>query len=123
MQLFTRRSEEGERPGLGWIEAETVRFRTDRAESSLKVPHMGWNLIEVCRPNPLFAGLDDEPRFYFVHSYHVARAEEQDVVARTRYGYAFPSALGRGNILGTQFHPEKSHRFGIQLFRNFVERF
>lgn len=121
MQLFTRRSEEGSLPGLGWLDAETVRFRFDQTQTKLRVPHMGWNSIKVCQTNPIFEDLYIEARFYFVHSFHVLCHNEQDVLAKTEYGYEFPSVIGRENIFGTQFHPEKSHKFGMKLLKNFVE--
>src|SRR5262249_54110281 len=121
MQLLTRGSEEGILPGLGWIDGETVRFRLNGANGHLKVPHMGWNTVTVCPRAALFRGLETEARFYFVHSYHVVPAREEDVAARTHYGHDFVSAVQHGHILGTQFHPEKSHKFGMQLLKNFVD--
>ena len=121
MQLFAATSEEGQLPGLGWIRAETRRFRYEGMEP-LRVPHMGWNTLRVAAPHPLFEGLDEEPRFYFVHSYHLACQDADDVVGVTHYGYDFPAVVARGNIMGTQFHPEKSHRFGMQLLKNFATR-
>lgn len=121
MQLMTRRSEEGKLPGLGWIEAETVRFRLDRKESGLKVPHMGWNSATVSKGNSIFRGLEEENRFYFVHSYHVACKDDGDVLSTTRHGYEFASSIRKGNIVGVQFHPEKSHRYGLKLLSNFAE--
>jgi glutamine amidotransferase len=82
---------------------------------------MGWNEIHVCREHPLVAGLDAESRFYFVHSYHVVAKDMDAVLAETDYGVQIHSILGRGNIMGTQFHPEKSHRFGMRLLKNFAE--
>ncbi len=122
MQLMTRRSEEGVEAGLGWFEAETVRFRFGPEQAHLKIPHMGWNTLEVRRPHPLVADLGPEPRFYFVHSYHVVCADPADVVAWTDYGHPVAAVIARENILGAQFHPEKSHKFGMQLLRNFAER-
>ncbi|MEZ0394849.1 MAG: imidazole glycerol phosphate synthase subunit HisH [Anaerolineales bacterium] len=122
MQLMTRRSEEGAEAGLGWLAAETVRFRFGPEQAHLKIPHMGWNTLEVRRPHPLVADLGPEPRFYFVHSYHVVCADEADVVAYTDYGHPVTAIVARDNLLGAQFHPEKSHKFGMQLLRNFVER-
>lgn len=119
MQLFCRRSEEGVRPGLGWIAADTVLFRP-QSDVCLKIPHMGWNLIEPAKPNDeLLCNLPSDSRFYFVHSYHVACDNVEDVLAWTEYGCRFASIIRTGNIWGTQFHPEKSHRFGVQLLRNF----
>lgn len=117
MQLMCRESEEGAGAGLGWIDARVVRFRPPRPE--LKVPHMGWNTVAPCRPHPLFTGLEAS-RFYFVHSFHVQCADAADPLGNTEYGYPFASAVARGNILGVQFHPEKSHRFGMALMRNFA---
>jgi len=120
MQLFSRRSEEGSEAGLGWVDAETVRFRVPVDAPAFKVPHMGWNDVHICRPTPLFQNSEGECRFYFVHSYHVCCTNPDDVLTSTEYGYPFTSALCHANILGTQFHPEKSHRFGLDLLRNFL---
>ena len=121
MQLLTRRSEEGQSAGLGWLEAETVRFRFEPGAGVLKIPHMGWNTLTLQRPHPLLAGLEDENRFYFVHSYHVACARPETVVAQTNYGFDFTSVVAQANVMGVQFHPEKSHRFGMTLYKNFAE--
>jgi glutamine amidotransferase len=121
MQLFSRGSEEGEEPGLGWLDAQTVRFRSEENGRQLKVPHMGWNTIRVCQQTNLFPGPEAERRFYFVHSFHVRCNDPGDVLASTRYGMEFTSAVCHGNILGTQFHPEKSHRFGLEFFRAFAD--
>ena len=117
MQLITRGSEEGVLPGLGWVDADVLRFPSN---GELKVPHMGWNLVEATRPSPLTAGLADEPRFYFVHSYYVKADRREDVVLTASYGVTFDAALEVGNIRGAQFHPEKSHRFGMQVLANFA---
>jgi glutamine amidotransferase len=122
LQLMSMGSEEGTEPGLGWFDAETVRLKFDAEHAHLKIPHMGWNEIHVCREHPLVAGLDPESRFYFVHSYHVVAKEMEAVLATTEYGVTIHSILGRGNIMGAQFHPEKSHKFGLQLLKNFAER-
>jgi len=122
MQLLTRRSEEGHLPGLGWIDAETVRFQFSGRHQTLKVPHMGWNTVAVARDENLFQGLTNgRTRFYFVHSYHVVCDHACDVLARTDYGFPFVASLQRGHIMGTQFHPEKSHTYGMRLLKNFVE--
>jgi len=121
MQLFTQHSEEGQLPGLGWLDAKTVRFKFDQEHAHLKIPHMGWNTIRICQPNPIFTEMDNESRFYFVHSYHVICTDASAVLAETQYGYNFTSAVAKENIIGVQFHPEKSHKFGMKLFRNFVE--
>jgi glutamine amidotransferase len=119
MQLMTRRSEEGAEPGLGWIDAECLRFT---AAPGLRVPHMGWNVARAARDSALLSGLDAEPRYYFVHSYRVQCAERSDVLLTSHYGVDFDAAFERENLRGVQFHPEKSHRFGMALLRNFVER-
>lgn len=117
MQLLTRSSEEGRLPGLGWVNATTRRFPVNR---DLPVPHMGWNLVRPATPSPLTTGLGDESRFYFVHSYYVRMEDETKAILTTTYGVPFHAALQDGNIYGAQFHPEKSHRFGMQLLRNFA---
>ena len=122
MQLLGRKSEEGAQPGLGWLDAESVRFRIAPEERQWKVPHMGWNSVRVTAPHPLLADLPPEPRFYFVHSYHMVRAGGGLAVGMTHHAYEFASVVARGNVLGVQFHPEKSHTFGMRLMRNFVER-
>lgn len=120
MQLLTRGSEEGDLPGLGWIDGETVKFKFDN-ESNLKIPHMGWNSVTIRQQNGIFEDMDGESRFYFVHSYYVTCNQESDVLATTHYGQDFASSVRRGNIWGTQFHPEKSHKFGTKVFKNFVK--
>lgn len=123
MQLLTLGSEEGSESGLGWLDAITVRFTFDGASAApLKVPHMGWNYILPKRADPLFADLPDEPRFYFVHSYHLVCSNVNDVLASAKYGYDFPAMVQRGNIYGAQFHPEKSHKYGMALLKNFAEQ-
>jgi glutamine amidotransferase len=123
MQLFSRESEEGQLPGLGWIDAQTVRFRFEPDQQNLKIPHMGWNQVKVWRESPLFSQEEENPRFYFVHSYHVVCRDPNNVLATSHYGYEFTSAVIKDNIAGCQFHPEKSHKFGMRLFTNFVEHF
>jgi glutamine amidotransferase len=118
MQLMTARSEEGAVPGLCWIGASTVRFRP--SDPRLKVPHMGWNVIARKKDSRLLADMSDEPRFYFVHSYHVVCEDASDVLATTAYGEEFVSAFEKGNVMGVQFHPEKSHKFGMKLLKNFA---
>lgn len=120
MQLFSERSEEGSEPGLGWVPAKTIRFQFSPDEAQFRVPHMGWNTVRICRPTPLFSNPQQEHRFYFVHSYHMCCADSRDVLTSTNYGLDFTSAVHRGNIVGTQFHPEKSHRFGMEFLRSFV---
>jgi glutamine amidotransferase len=118
MQLFTRRSEEGKLPGLGWIKGDTVKFLP---RPNIRLPHMGWNSLEVNKhEHPLYCNMYEEPRFYFVHSYHVVCDDVDDVLATSEYGYRFAASCGRGNIQAVQFHPEKSHKFGIRILTNFV---
>ncbi len=119
MQLLTDSSEEGVLAGLGWIPAKTVRFSFPAA-SPLKVPHMGWNLVQEATPSPLTENSGPEQRFYFVHSYHVRVEDEQFSILKTEHGYRFDSAIQKENIFGVQFHPEKSHRFGMRLLENFA---
>lgn len=121
MQLFSRRSEEGGCAGLNWIAADTVRFRFGADHPRLKVPHMGWNHVEATRPDPLLATLPVNPRFYFVHSYYVRCDDPADVLLWSTHGVRFAAGIRRGNIWGMQFHPEKSHMFGLALMRQFVE--
>lgn len=117
MQLLTRSSEEGTQPGLGWIAASTKRFPP---LPGLKVPHMGWNLVTPTRKSELTRDLAAEARFYFVHSYCVNVDDDRDSILKTNYGISFDAAVQHGNIYGAQFHPEKSHRFGMQLLKNFA---
>ncbi len=121
LQIMTKGSEEGQLAGLGWFDAETIRFKFDAEYAHLKVPHMGWNTAQVCREHPLVADWDEESRFYFVHSFHVVAKDMDAVLAKTDYGVTIHSILGRENIMGVQFHPEKSHRFGMRLLKNFAE--
>lgn len=118
MQLLTRSSEEGILPGLGWVNAKTLRFAPRR---DLPVPHMGWNLVKFGTLSPLTTNLVVDSRFYFVHSYYVRMEDESKVVLSATYGMPFHAALQDGNIFGAQFHPEKSHRFGMQLLKNFAD--
>jgi glutamine amidotransferase len=121
IQLFTASSEEGILPGLGWIEGETVKFRFGPDQKNLKVPHMGWNTLDIAKNSLLFRDSVPDSRFYFVHSYHVVCRNKQDILTTTNYGYDFVSAIERDNISGTQFHPEKSHKYGMQVLKNFSE--
>ena len=121
MQLLTKKSEEGNLPGLGWIDAETVRFRFDGNQNALKIPHMGWNNVTTQQAKPLLNGLEEDARFYFVHSYHIVCHHATDVLGVTHYGFDFPAIIQKENIMGTQFHPEKSHKFGMRLLKNFAE--
>ncbi len=120
MQLLTRGSEEGSREGLGLVPATARRFAFDNGARRLKVPHMGWNETDCIDPE-LFAGFEQEAaRFYYVHSYHVLCDDSAHVAARSTYGIPFTAAVRAGHVFGTQFHPEKSHRFGMRVLSNFV---
>jgi len=122
MQLMTRRSAEGQLPGLGWIEAETVKFQSGRGDEKFRIPHMGWNTITLKKTHPIVDNLSSQSRFYFVHSYYVKCIHQQDILTETHYGRGeFTSAFHHENVLGVQFHPEKSHKFGMQLLKNFLE--
>ena len=119
MQLMTRGSEEGSLPGLGWLNADTVKFD---AGSGLKVPHMGWNLVAPAKASPIVSGYPSNARFYFVHSYYVRCADPADPLLTTSYGpVSFDAGFQHDNLFGVQFHPEKSHRFGMWLLKNFAE--
>lgn len=120
MQLLTNKSEEGKLPGLGWIDGETFNFK-DRIDGSLKVPHMGWNIVDINKENAITNNYKGEVRFYFVHSYFVKVKNPINSMMTTSYGITFDSAIVRDNIFGAQFHPEKSHKFGMNLFNNFAK--
>lgn len=115
MQLLLEGSEEGKERGLGLVPGTCVRF-----SEGLRVPHMGWNTISPRREDTLVDGLPEESRFYFVHSYRVVLERAGDELATTEYGDKFVSMLRSGNIMGAQFHPEKSHSFGMTIFKNFA---
>ncbi len=119
MQLLCTNSEEGTFPGLGFVDAEVKRFDINVLQN-LKVPHMGWKHVRVLKSNPLIDLQEEFPRFYFVHSYYVAPRHSSLSIGSTTHGISFCAAFQYENIFGTQFHPEKSHRFGLKLFRNFV---
>lgn len=119
MQLLGRKSEEGSLHGLGLIPFDNIRFKLDDAE--LKVPHMGWDIVEFKQSNPLITGLEDNQRYYFVHSYHAKCDSEENILMTCDYGYEFAASVVRDNIMGVQFHPEKSHDFGMALLTNFVK--
>ena len=129
MQLLAETSEEGQKRGLGWIEGHVARFDFSSIEPPRpKIPHMGWNEIQVRQENPVFDGLSadeagEESRFYFVHSYHFRPTETDRVLARARHGLEFTAVVGRDNVLGVQFHPEKSHKFGMKFLENFARQF
>lgn len=119
MQLLGEGSEEGEREGLGIVRGGSHRLQLP-TESSLKVPHQGWSHLELRRASPLLSDVGPRTRFYFSHSYHLVCADANDVLAVARHGVAFTAMVQRGNVYGAQFHPEKSHRYGMELLRNFA---
>ena len=118
MQLMMERSEEGSLPGLGFVSGDVKRFPS--GEALLKVPHMGWNKITLKKPCPLFHKEDKDLRYYFVHSYYISCANNDDVIATSFHGREFVSVFQRNSLFGVQFHPEKSHRFGMALFNKFL---
>ena len=119
-QMLTKQSEEGGEKGLGLIDAETVAFDF-KATGLVKIPHMGWNIIKIKRENDLLTSSSEDLKFYFVHSYHFKINQNDNVIASVSHGYDFPCAFQNKHIFGVQFHPEKSHSFGKQLFRNFID--
>ena len=123
MQLLFEKSEEGKLPGLKWVEGDVKHFDFSdiQFKNCLKAPHMGWNVVTPKTYEGLFSGLEDKAQFYFLHSYHVNCSNASDILASANYGYEFTCSVRHYNIWGVQFHPEKSHRFGIQIFKNFLK--
>lgn len=119
MQLLTKSSEEGDLAGFSWVDGKSKKFEFP-AESDLKVPHMGWDYVYQKKDSALFKEMYDEPKFYFVHSYYVKLTNDVDILTTTNFGIDFCSSLEKGNIFGAQFHPEKSHKFGMKLLSNFA---
>jgi glutamine amidotransferase len=120
MHLMFEGSDEGELPGLGWFSGRVVRFDPARMDEALPVPNMGWLDLEVRLDDPMVRDLGDEARFYFAHSYHAEPTDTSMIVAEATYGYPFAACVRRGNVIAAQFHPEKSHRFGLQFLADFV---
>lgn len=121
MQLMCKSSEEGVAQGLGWIDAQVLKFDFQSDAVRLKVPHMGWNAATVVKRDPLFVDHATERRFYFVHSYYVDCHNKDDVLLSCSYGHSFVAGFRNRNVWGFQFHPEKSHRFGMEIFKRFLE--
>jgi len=120
MQMLARCSEEGDLPGLGWIPGDVKRFDEHRFTQKTHLPHMGWNDVMPRATDNLFRGMVD-PRFYFLHSYYFLPDNSEQILAATNYNGEFASSVCAGHVFGTQFHPEKSHQWGIQLLKNFAE--
>lgn len=121
MQMLANSSEEGRLPGLGWIDGEVKKFNSSSLRKSMWLPHMGWNNIKPLKANGLFNGLDFDARFYFLHSYFFQSLRKEDIIAVTDYDGEFACAVNSENIFGVQFHPEKSHQWGIQVLENFAK--
>lgn len=117
MQLLAHSSEEGHLPGLGYVNGHVKRFKLE--DKKLKVPHMGWNEINITNNSPLTQNFEDDCRFYFVHSYYMECVDSKNVNAETTHGITFHSVVYNDNVFGAQFHPEKSHKFGMKMFENF----
>jgi len=120
MQLMARHSEEGNAEGLNWFDADIVRFQI-KDTLKFKIPHMGWKNAIPAKETLLLKDIATNSMFYFVHSYHIVCRKEEDILATSEYEYAFTSAIQKGNIFGTQFHPEKSHDAGERIYKNFAE--
>lgn len=121
MQMMGRRSDEGALPGLGWIPGEVYRFDAASFNDRTRLPHMGWNDVEPRADARLFKGLEHDARFYFLHSYYFAPDDQANMLATTSYHGRFAASIAAGSVYGVQFHPEKSHGWGVQLLRNFAE--
>lgn len=120
MQLLGRKSEEGKRSGLNFIPFDTVKFSF--AENiKLRIPHMGWDIVSFTQENKLLNNINGTQRYYFVHSYHAKCDSEKNILMKCDYGYEFAASVVNENVYGVQFHPEKSHDFGMRLLKNFVE--
>ena len=119
MHLFCKKSEEGKGDGFGFFDANVIKFNFDKSFGKILIPHMGWNDIKIMKKTKLIKDNDINKRFYFVHSYHVKCLDETDIMLITNYGYEFHSGINKNNIYGVQFHPEKSHKFGMEILKNF----
>jgi len=120
MQMMMTRSSEGQVDGLNWIPGEVRRFPAQIGDLTLRIPHIGWSAVRVKKSSALTAPLRDNSRFYFVHSYYASCADREDVLLESDYGISFDSAISRNNVFGVQFHPEKSHAFGMELLKAFA---
>ena len=121
MQMMSKSSDEGQMDGLGWIDAEVKRFDDSAFTQATYLPHMGWNDVVPVISHPLFDGLEKDAQFYFLHSYYFAETNSDNVLAQTDYNGLYSSSVHSNNIFGVQFHPEKSHHWGVRLLKNFAE--
>jgi len=120
MQLMAKKSEEGDAEGLGWFDAEVKKFSISD-NKKYKIPHIGWNQINIKKSSPLMSDISELSEFYFVHSYHFKASNQSDIINETEYDYIFASAIAKQNIFGVQYHPEKSHDAGARLLKNFIK--
>ena len=123
VQLLTESSEEGTKKGLGWIKGKTIAFDKTKLASNQKIPNMGWAEVDNYSQSKLFANMHEEPRFYFVHSFHLELENATDCLVTSKYGFDFAAGIEHENILGVQFHPEKSHKYGMKLLENFYNNY
>jgi len=123
MQLMTKSSQEGILPGFGWFDAQTIRFNLGGSAKKYTVPHMGWEFVIPVKESKLWTGMYANPRFYFVHSYYIKCNQPSDTLITTNYSHDFVSGFEKDNIIGVQFHPEKSHKYGMMLLKNFMEKY
>lgn len=121
MQMLAKGSEEGTLPGLNWVEGEVELFKAEKFSYKKPLPHMGWNTLNISQNNKLLRNLDNQARFYFLHSYYFHTQNQENIIGTTEYGIMYASAINQDNIYGVQFHPEKSHSNGIQLLKNYSE--
>ena len=121
MQMLAKSSDEGALPGLGWVDGTVKKFDVSKMPKGTNLPHMGWNDVTPVVDSGLFKGMEQDARFYFLHSYYFECCQQANVLAVSDYGGDFTCAVHRENVYGVQFHPEKSHHFGTQLLKNFAE--
>ena len=121
MQILSESSDEGLSPGLGWVKGRVRGFAFSDGSEHLPLPHMGWNDVAPVMGSKLFRGLEQDSRFYFLHSFYFECQDPSHIAATSHYGIQFASAINRGSIFGIQFHPEKSHHYGTQLLKNFAD--
>lgn len=121
MQMLAKKSEEGSMPGLGWMEADVLRFDIDKIDFRPHLPHMGWNDVDIVKNDKILVGFPNQSKFYFLHSYYMACDKASDVIATSEYGTTFSCIVNHENIYGIQCHPEKSHGFGIKFLDNFAK--